>query len=194
MAKEPESRDARDLSEAEADLWRRVTVDTKRLERKNETSPAPRPLNPPIQSTTNGVASSRARGHAVPSAPVTPSVPPLPELDHGTAPGLDKRTFDRLRRGRIPIDSRLDLHGFTQEEAYRALHDFLASSQAAGRRCVLVITGKGSRSDRGAGVLRAGVPSWLNRPPNRSRVLAFCHAAPAHGGEGALYILLRRLR
>ena len=73
------------------------------------------------------------------------------------------------------------------------LDDFLAASQAAGRRCVLVITGKGYGSG-GAGVLKTMVPRWLKEQPNRGRVLVFCYAAPSHGGEGALYVLLRRVR
>jgi len=194
MAKGPEDRDPRDLSEAEADLWRRVTADVKRLERKGRTAPEPRSPDAPQRTTAKTNKAPRPRAAGAASAVVSPPAPPLPELDHGAAPGLDKRTFERLRRGRIAIDSRLDLHGFTQQEAHRALHDFLTSSQAAGRRCVLVITGKGSRGDGETGVLRTAVPAWLNRPPNRDRVLAFCYATPAHGGEGALFVLLRRHR
>src|SRR3546814_11465302 len=74
----------------------------------------------------------------------------------------------------------------TQAEAHRALAAFLADSQAAGRRCVLVITGKGTR---GEGVLRAAVPRWLNEPPERSRVLSFSSAHPRHGGAGRLSVL-----
>ncbi len=81
----------------------------------------------------------------------------------------------------------------TQAEAHRALTAFVVGQQAAGRRCVLVITGKGSAKGR-AGILRAAVPRWLNEPPNRERVLAFDFARPRDGGEGALYVLLRRLR
>jgi len=194
MAKEPDNRGGRDISEAEADLWRRVTADAKRLDRRKRTpSTQPRPATS-TSSPANTAGVSPAKAGRTPSTPTPPSYPPLPELGHDAAPGLDKRTFDRLRRERVPIDSWLDLHGFSQEEAHRALHDFLASSQAAGRRCLLVITGKGSRGDLGTGVLRRVVPMWLNRPPNRSRVLAFCHATPQHGGEGALYVLLRRLK
>jgi DNA-nicking Smr family endonuclease len=75
----------------------------------------------------------------------------------------------------------------TQAEAHRALDEFLALADAAGQRCVLVITGKG-------GVLRAGVPRWINEQPSRSRVLAVMPAQPKDGGAGALYILLRRRR
>ncbi|HEV2550387.1 MAG TPA: Smr/MutS family protein [Stellaceae bacterium] len=117
----------------------------------------------------------------------------LPPLTHDASPGLDRRTAERLRQGALPIEARLDLHGMTQEEAHRALDAFLARAAAAGKRCVLVITGKGGRSS-GDGVLRAAVPRWLNEPPNRARLLAFVLAQPPHGGAGALYILLKRRR
>ncbi|MFO1113226.1 MAG: Smr/MutS family protein [Rhodospirillales bacterium] len=100
----------------------------------------------------------------------------------------------RLRRGLIPPDVVLDLHSYTQDEAHCHLTAALAASQGAGRRCVLVITGKGYRGAGGVGVLKTMVPRWLLDAPNRSRVLAFCHAARGHGGEGALYVLLRRVR
>ena len=108
--------------------------------------------------------------------------------------GVDKRTATRLKRGKMAIDGRIDLHGLTQEEAYRALTSFLAGAQESGRRCVLVITGKGLRPDGRIGVIRASVPRWLNQPPNRQRILEVTPAAPRDGGEGALYVLLRRKR
>ncbi len=120
-----------------------------------------------------------------------PAPAPNPELGHGIAPGLDKRTLIRLRKGQLPIDGRLDLHGSTQVEARHRLAVFLAASMAADRRCVLVITGKGSRGD---GILRQEVPRWLNEADNRAAVIGFCHATPPDGGEGALYVLLRRRR
>jgi len=115
----------------------------------------------------------------------------LPALTENAAPGLDRRRAERLRRGTLPIEARLDLHGMTQDEAHQALAVFLARGEAAGWRCVLVITGKGAR---GGGVLRATVPRWLNEWPNRQRLLAFAPAQPKDGGGGALYLLLRRAR
>ena len=79
----------------------------------------------------------------------------------------------------------------TREQAHPALNQFLAASQAAGRRTVLVITGKGGS---GSGILKQAVPRWLHEGSNRDRVLAYLPARPQHGGEGALYVLLRRLR
>jgi len=97
-----------------------------------------------------------------------------------------------MRRGRLPIDDAIDLHGCTQEQAYVALAGFLGRAHGAGRRCVLVVTGKGLRD--GTGVLRAMVPRWLNEPALRRLVLGFSYAQPKDGGEGALYVLLKRQR
>jgi DNA-nicking Smr family endonuclease len=97
----------------------------------------------------------------------------------------------KLRRGRLPIEGRLDLHGMTQAAAVDKLAAFIERAEAAGKRCVLVITGKGLAS---GGILRDQVPRWLNQAPNRARVLAFDYAQPQHGGAGALYVLLKRRR
>lgn len=130
-----------------------------------------------------------------PPPPETAIASQATDLSHGDAPGVDKRNAQRLRRGQMPIEARLDLHGHTQEQAHRALNAFLVGSQAAGRRCVLVITGKGLRpGTESTGVLKAAVPRWLNQSPLRQKVLSFSYAQPRDGGEGALYILLRRNR
>lgn len=115
--------------------------------------------------------------------------------DHGQAArpgsGLDRRSAQRLRRGEMPIEARLDLHGMTQDEAHRALHRFIARMHEEGKRAVLVITGKGTDS---GGVLRQGVPRWLAEPARRAAILKIETAQPRHGGSGALYVLLRRRR
>ena len=115
----------------------------------------------------------------------------LPNIQHGDAPGLDKRTAQRLRRGKINVEAQLDLHGFKQDEAHMALNRFLTQSSNVGHRCVLVITGKGALS-QGGGVLRKMVPLWLNENTNRKFVLSFTYSTPADGGTGAIYILLKR--
>lgn len=89
-------------------------------------------------------------------------------------------------------EGRLDLHNMTQDEAHRALNRFISHGQAAGRRCVLVITGKGRSSAGMIGVLKQQVPLWLNEPELRNRLLAFAYATPAYGGDGALFVLLKR--
>ena len=115
-------------------------------------------------------------------------------LSHGDAPGVDKRTATRFRRGLMPIDATLDLHGHTQQSARAALAGFLRAHRAAGRRCVLVVTGKGLKDDWSVGALRQALPGWLNAPDLRRLILAYCHAQPHHGGSGAVYILLKRER
>ncbi len=116
-----------------------------------------------------------------------------PCLAHGQVAGVDRRTAERMKRGRMQVEARLDLHGLTQAEAHRALDAFVAASYEIGRRCVLIITGKGQGKQEG-GVLRGKVPLWLNQAPNRGRVLAFDYAQQRDGGTGALYVMLRRKR
>jgi DNA-nicking Smr family endonuclease len=129
-------------------------------------------------------------------APLPPPRPAItlnlsPEISHGRAAGIDRRSSEKLRRGHLPIEGRLDLHGMTQTAAAGRLAAFIERAEAAGKRCVLVITGKGLAS---GGILREQVPRWLNQAPNRARVLAFDYARPQHGGSGALYVLLKRRR
>jgi DNA-nicking Smr family endonuclease len=108
---------------------------------------------------------------------------------------IDRRLKQRLARGQIEIDGRIDLHGRTLSEAHAALLRFLHRSQGEGLRTVLVITGKGGPDpERGRGVLRRQVPLWLALPELRGHVLGVEEAHVAHGGAGALYVRLRRGR
>lgn len=135
---------------------------------------------------------------------------PLPEADigrHTPAPSLnnlDGNLQKRLIKGQLPIEGRLDLHGLRMGPAQDKLTRFLADAEAAGKRCVIVITGKGGkvRSDADdadfmaprTGLLRDLVPQWLAQPVNASRVLAYTIAQPKDGGSGALYVMLKRRR
>lgn len=123
----------------------------------------------------------------------TPQAPEPPPLSADTFAGVDRRTVERMRRGKLPIDARLDLHGSYQDAAQAELNAFISSCAASGCRMVLVITGKGSVRE-GGGVLRRRLPDWLNQPACRPHVLAFAGARPEHGGAGAFYVLLRRQR
>ena len=186
MTKKPKP--ARSLGPDEAELWRRVMEDVTPLPGRK---PAPI-AEPPADGDAAAPAAPPAKAARAEAPPPPP--PPLPELEPGAGAGVDKRTAARLRKGRIAIEGRLDLHGMTQAEAHRELDHFLASAHEANRRCVLVITGKGLRADGTVGVLRSAVPGWLNQPPNRARIVAFCHAVPRDGGTGALYVLIKRKR
>lgn len=188
----------RRLSREEAELWRHVTLSVRPLNGREMPAPElPGEPAPENGAKGPGPAAKRTGKPAAPPLPIPipPPLPPsLPELSHGAVAGIDKRTAQRLRRGKLPVEARIDLHGLTQQEAFRALAAFLAGAQRAGRRCVLVVTGKGLRPDGRVGVLRENVPRWLNQEPNRGRVLAFNHASVKDGGEGALYVLLRRAK
>ncbi|WP_448192124.1 Smr/MutS family protein [Azospirillum sp. sgz301742] len=151
-----------------------------------------------------GRSLAEAMTSAPPEAPPAPLPPALnpkrtyvhvtpPPLQPGHHPNVDGRTADRLRRGKLEIDGRIDLHGMTQAQAHTALASFVHRAWHEGRRCVLVITGKGSFSAEG-GVLRRSVPRWLGDAPLRSMVLAVQSAQPRDGGDGALYVLIKRRR
>jgi DNA-nicking Smr family endonuclease len=107
--------------------------------------------------------------------------------------GIDRANAERLKRGLHKIEARLDLHGMTQPEAHLELAAFIRASRDAGRRCVLVITGRGL-GPSGPGVIKSSVPRWLEDSELRRHVLAIAPAQPRHGGAGAIYLLLRRLR
>jgi DNA-nicking Smr family endonuclease len=112
---------------------------------------------------------------------------------------LDGRRADRLRRGKIDPEDRLDLHGMGRAEAHQALIGFVLRAQAEGQRVVLVITGKGRPDASDSviperhGILRHSVPHWLAMPPLTGRVVEVRPAHPRHGGSGALYLYLRRM-
>jgi DNA-nicking Smr family endonuclease len=98
----------------------------------------------------------------------------------------------RLRRGLLPIDARIDLHGHAAGEARKALEQFLRDKRARGERCVLVIHGKGEHSPHGMGILRGEIAAWLAQSAASEHVAAFATATEDDGGEGAIYVLLRR--
>jgi DNA-nicking Smr family endonuclease len=98
----------------------------------------------------------------------------------------------KLRRGLVPVDARLDLHGMGAGEARAQLELFLRTMRARGERCVIVIHGKGEHSVHGMGVLRGEISAWLSQGASSEHVAAFATAGDADGGEGAVYVLLRR--
>jgi DNA-nicking Smr family endonuclease len=146
------------------------------------------PVVPEVAKTAAPQKANPAREMPFPKVPKK-----LSPLATGRSGDVDGRTLDKLRRGKLRPQARLDLHGMTQDQAHTALVSFMANAQADGKRCVIVITGRG-RISGGGGVLRNETPRWLNSPAVRSRVLAFATAQPRDGGSGALYVLLRRVR
>ena len=182
----------RPISEEERALWQSVAKTATPLKRRRKSEPA----RSAAASEKPAAKPTKAKSKpATPNAPVPMPPPPARPhaLSHGLSTGIDKRQAERFRRGRTPIEGRIDLHGRTQQQAHDDLHDFLSGAHAAGKRMVLVITGKGMTASK-SGVLKENVPRWLNEPALRRHVLAFDYAEPQHGGEGALYVLLKRKR
>jgi len=166
-------------------LWKRVQESAVPLKRR---APVPTPVFPPAAPPGN------AKPPRAAARPAPRSAKPAPELRPGAAPGLDKSTHDKLKRGQLPIQGKLDLHGMDRARAHGALVRFVESAAAQGRRCVLVVTGKGGARPGQPGVLQSEVPRWLNAPALRPSILAFTPAQPRHGGAGALYVYLKRRR
>lgn len=175
------------LSSEDIELWVGVTRSIKPLRKRAprvEAVPDEKPVPPAKRSA------------AVKPAP-SPIQPPAPaKLKKETPPSpttLDRRTKQKIARGNQTIDARLDLHGHTQAQAHDVLLRFLRVTQSRGGRVALVITGKGGRGE-GGGALKRAVPLWLALPEFRNTVIGFDTAAIGHGGEGALYVRLRKLR
>lgn len=175
-------------------LWEEITKDVKKIEHVRSLSDDP--AQPADKTRTPADKPEKS------PVSVTRTVPAQPDMDKKEHnPGLDRKTSDRLRKGQLPLDGILDLHGKSRVRAQEALNQFIQNSYVSGKRCVLVITGKGAGADgrrdplnEGLGVLKQFVPQWLNEPPNKALVLQSARAKPKHGGDGALYVLLRRKR
>jgi DNA-nicking Smr family endonuclease len=174
----------RALSEEERALWEGVAKQVKPLRKKAPLGPIE---EPPVTAKSAGLPKSAA--NARPARIAKPAAPPP------LAP-LGRRERSQLSRGRKEIEGRLDLHGMTQTRAHRALLSFLQHASSDGLTFVLVITGKGRAAgpDAGRGVLRRQVPEWLSLPEFRALVVGFEEAHIGHGGEGALYVRVRRGR
>ena len=186
----------------ELELWQRVAQSTDRLHpaRKppetmadifpSDDAPKKRPADVPKFKV-----GEKVNGHA-PSLPGIATSSPKPTLQ------MDKKAYDRLKRGKLKPQGRIDLHGMTMDQAQPALIAFIMSSYAKDRRLVLVITGKGQGKDREdvgpiperPGILRRNVPHWLQTPPMSQVVLQVTKAHGRHGGGGAYYVYLRRRR
>lgn len=176
----------RHLSDDEHALWTGFTRSITPLRRAKNSSEPPigaESVPPAVKPTSAG-----ERRRETPPPARTPPLAPL-----------DRRLKQRVARGREPIDARLDLHGLTQRQAHTELLRFLERAQADGARIALIVTGKGAERDQRdgtveRGVLRRQVPIWLSLPEFRSFVIGFEAAHAGHGGQGALYVRLRRAR
>jgi len=153
-------------------LWREAMRNVKPLRRVHAHPVIPEPIIESSAIVETKAPASRPR--------------PAP-AHHAPGTGLDRRSTQKLKRGQMTVHGRLDLHGHTQDRAHAALNKFIANADAAGKRLLIVITGK-------SGVLHRAVPLWLADGENRARILSIAPAQAKHGGDGALYVLLRRQR
>jgi DNA-nicking Smr family endonuclease len=173
---------SRRLSEGERILWREITRSIA-------------PLRSQPADETEQAAEAKRRPQEVSSPPrAAKPQPARPKVETPPAPApapLGRRLKLLVAQGREAIDGRLDLHGLTQAEAHDALLRFLHTAQARGARLVMVITGKGRGE---GGVLKRQVPLWLALPEFRGKVIGFEQAHHRHGGEGALYLRVRKGR
>jgi DNA-nicking Smr family endonuclease len=153
----------------------------------------------PLQRDQSVGASSDAGSDAPPAKAAPEELPPQspqPIKPPPLAP-FDRRLRQRVACGRETIDARIDLHGMTQSEAHAELLRFLRRAQESDVRLALVVTGKGvgkfaREAQNERGVLRRNVPMWLSLPEFRRFVVSFEEAHPSHGGQGALYLRMRR--
>ena len=174
------------LSYEERVLWTTVTKAIAPLRAAARLAPDAQ-SEPAVESAKPARPAARPRRVSPQPAPPKPAPPPLTPLG--------RRMKQRVARGKEAIDARLDLHGFTQSEAHSALLHFLRNAHSRDARLVLVITGKGSKNlgrSGEIGVLRRQVPQWLGLPEFREFVVGFEDASIRHGGEGALYVRVRR--
>ncbi len=189
------TRRRRPLDSEEKALWEHVTRSVKPIRPVKRAALAKAEAAAAVEAAPEAAAATAAKpAKAVPAAPKAPPKPPAPPP---LAP-LEPKLRRRLSRG-AEVDARLDLHGLTQAAAHGRLIAFLRTAQGNGYGLVLVITGKGEAmsvlaGEGGRGVLRRLVPQWLGAPELRAVVLGFETAGRGHGGEGALYVRVRRLR
>ena len=191
----------RRLTPEEIDLWKRVARTAERMHAERSKLPVSAPNPKPT-----------------PQKPVKPRFDPfdigqsqtrIPPKDHDLVPDIreqvsrhpvrmDRKTFGKMKRGKMVPEGTIDLHGMTMDQAHGALIRYVLNAQRLGRRLVLVITGKGKHRDepgpipQRVGVLRHNVPRWLSLPPLNAVVLQVAEAHLKHGGGGAYYVYLRR--
>ena len=175
-----------DLSPDDRRIWARVagSVTPRKPKKAALITPGAAVVDPPAAPLPRGLAKPRPAAPAW-SPPVVASPRP-----RGHPEELEPRRQRRLSRERDPIEAKIDLHGYGRFQAQDALTAFLMGAQARGYRSVLVVTGQGRRG--GTGVIRASVHEWLQAPALRGVVSGFAAAARHHGGDGALYVTIRR--
>lgn len=179
-----------DLNDNEKKLWKKVTENITELDSNRAATPLVR------RSAYRVTAPEKSYG-AIPAGDLTGQSFSLRDADHGW--------HQKLRRGKVKPEGTIDLHGMTEDRAYAALNRYIVEAQNRGKRFILVITGKGgmkseisemsySDYDRGRGILKTNVPRWLSQGELENRIISYSDANARHGGDGALYVILKRNR
>lgn len=187
------------LSEEDKKIWQKVTEGITALENNQAPTPLVRKSAFRVAAyDRNSFESTRITpDFRAPSLGLTEQSFSLKDVDHNWQ--------QRLRRGKVKPEGRIDLHGMTQDRAHMALSRYIEEAQYRGKRFILVITGKGGvksglsdlshgEYERGRGILKSNVPQWLSQGQMASRIVSYYSANAEHGGDGALYVILKRLR
>ncbi len=188
----------RGLSSDDLEVWRQVAKTVERVEA------------PAFKELIDKKPTPKRPVERVPRFEITPRTEPNISVSLAPHPGdvlkkappqMDRKNYDRLRKGKMVPDRRIDLHGMTAQVAHTVLTQFVLSAHGSGARLVLVITGKGrTHRDEGGvmptrrGVIRHSVPEWLRQAPLTNKVVQVIPAHRKHGGDGAYYVYLRRKR
>ena len=189
----------RGLRPDELALWQQVASTATPLDKTKVDAAVKKAGQPdPIPSFDKDFANFAAGQTARPAGGA--SIAYASSLSDKSAPKMDSKKFGKMRQGKLDPDARIDLHGMTLTQAHPALNGFVLSAHRAGKRLLLVITGKGKSTTDGGpipsqrGILRRHVPQWLRLPPLAAIVLEITPAHIRHGGDGAYYVYLRRTR
>ena len=190
----------RRLRPDEIDLWRKVADTTQRLHPERSPKDSPRPKPRPEKQPKTRIPDFTLGQTAQPIGGTHDLAPGLRDALERSPVAMDRKTFGRMKKGKLSPEARIDLHGMTLDRAHGALTRFILTQHAKGRRLVLVITGKGKDRDGDGpipvrrGVLKHQAPQWLSMPPLAQAVLQVSPAHISHGGDGAYYVYLRRHR
>ena len=173
------------ISEEDLNLWHDTTKDVQTMPKADEIK-RPMPELPPIRNSIDNTNVYHGN--------------PLKDLAIGQIADIDRNTATKFKRGEFKIERRLDLHGYTEDEAWEAVTNFIKNAYIDSLRCVLIVTGKGRSHPEDEeimprrGILKEKVPQWLNSRELRPLILSISYSQIKDGGEGALYVLLRRKR
>lgn len=164
------------LSEEDKALWKQVMEDVVKLSRVKHLASSDIPKKTIEKQSIKSIGPAKiAQNIPVPESPLQK--------------GIERRKAKKIKQGKVTIDGRIDLHGFTEAKAYEHLLHKIENAHQRGKRCVLVITGKGKD---GKGILARRVPEWLAQPRIKEKIINISEALPQHGGSGALYVFLRK--